>query len=269
MAEHTSTTPWRTLSTAIYKAPTDSRIYGSIDIDVTNTMDYIREMRRQGTKVTLTHFVTAAIARTFNEDVPDINGFVRRGQVILRDDIEAFISVAVERGKGMSGVIIPEAQKSPASQIAAQLREKVSEIRSGLDSGVGGSKDILAKIPWPFRRPLFLFIKWWIYDMGLHLPFLNIPSRPFGSFILSEIGSHGLTTGMAALFPIGKVPVVFVLGKAKDKPVVKRGEIVIRSMATLTATMDHRIIDGAHAGLLAYGIKRRMRNPEKLNTALE
>ncbi len=265
MADRFATTPWRKLATAVYKGPSDCRIYGSIEVDVTDTMEYIKALRREGIKVTLTHFTAAAIARCLYEDVPDMNGFVRRGKVILRDDVEIFISVALQRGKDMSGVIIPKSQNLTAAEIAEKLREEVANMRSGADQGVGSSKQVLSKIPWPIRRPLFLLIKWWVYDLGLKVPFLNIKRDPFGSIMLSDIGSHGLTSGMAALFPIGKIPAVIVMGKAVKKPVVKRGEIEIRSMVSLTATLDHRIVDGAQSGLLARGIARRLRSPEKLN----
>lgn len=269
MADRSATTPWRKLATAVYKGPSDCRIYGSIEVDVTETMEYIRSLRREGTKVTLTHFAAAAIARTLYEDVPDMNGFVRRGKVILRDDVEVFISVALQRGKDMSGVIIPKSQDLTVAEIAEKLVEEVQKMRSGADAGVGSSKQPLSKIPWPIRRPLFLLIKWWVYDLGLKVPFLNIKSDPFGSIMLSDIGSHGLTSGMAALFPIGKIPAVLVMGKAVQKPVVKRGEIQIRTMVTLNATLDHRIVDGAQSGLLAKGIARRLRSPEKLNARPE
>ena len=265
MTSHDSMTPWRKVATAVYTAPSDARIYGAIDIDVTDTMEYIFAQRKEGNRLTLTHFVTAAIARTLFEDVPDINCFVRRGKVVMRQDADVFVSVALERGKDMTGVLIPRTQNMSVSEIASYLYDKVQEKRSGEDSGAEAAKYGIAKIPWPFRRPVFQFIRWWMYNMGFKIPFIDAPRDPFGSIVLSNIGTHGLTTGMAALFPIGKVPAVMVMGKVVKKPVVVKNEVVIRSMMPLTATMDHRILDGAQAGALARGIKRRLKHPKTLN----
>ncbi len=68
---------------------------------------------------------------------------------------------------------------------------------------------------------------------------------------------------MAALFPMGRVPVVITMGKVEKKPVVVDEEVQIRSVLPLTATLDHRIVDGAQAGALARGLARRLRYPER------
>ncbi|MCF7805137.1 MAG: 2-oxo acid dehydrogenase subunit E2 [Candidatus Marinimicrobia bacterium] len=265
MASNDHMTPWRKVSTAVYTPPSDARIYGTVEADVTEVTEYITAQRKQGNKLTMTHFVAAAIARTIYEDIPGINCFIRRGKVVMRDDAEVFVSVALERGKDMTGVLVPKTQVLSVSEIAEYLYEEVQKKRSGEDTGAESFKSTLAKIPWPFRRPVFLFVKWWMYDLGFKLPFLDAPRDPFGSVLLSNIGTHGLSTGMAALFPIGKVPAVLVMGKVTKKPVVIRDKVVIRSMMPLTATMDHRVMDGAQAGALARGIKRRLRHPETLD----
>jgi pyruvate dehydrogenase E2 component (dihydrolipoamide acetyltransferase) len=60
-----------------------------------------------------------------------------------------------------------------------------------------------------------------------------------------------------------------VLGKIEEKPVVRNGEVVIRTILPLTGTFDHRIVDGMQIGKLARGIKRNFRKPEWLNEVPE
>lgn len=262
------TTPWRKIAAAAYSGPQDCRIFGTIEADITDTIDYIHRQRRSGNKVTPLHFVAAALARTISEDIPQINCFLRRGRFIRREHVDVFITVALQRGEDLTGIIIPNGEGLSASSMAKFLREEVKKKRRGEDSGFVGSKNTLAKIPWPFRRALFLLIKWWVYGMGFQLPFFHIPRDPFGSVILSDIGSHGLATGNAALFPMGRVPVVITMGKMTKKPLVKKNKVVIRTIVPLTATLDHRIVDGAQAGSLARGIARRLRHPEQLDTTV-
>ena len=256
-------TPWRQIAAAAYSGPKDCRIFGTIEVDITATMDYITHKRESGEKPTLIHFVTAALARCIHEDVPQINCFLQRGKFIRRENVDVFITVALQTGEDLTGIIIPHAQHLPIREITSLLRSKVREKRQGHDSGFVSAKHTLSKIPWPFRRMLFLLIRWWVYSLGFRLPFFHIPRDPFGSVILSDIGSHGLNTGMAALFPMGRVPVVITMGKVEKKPVVVDEEVQIRSILPLTATLDHRIVDGAQAGALARGLARRLRYPER------
>jgi pyruvate/2-oxoglutarate dehydrogenase complex dihydrolipoamide acyltransferase (E2) component len=262
-------TPWRSIATALYTTPRDCRIFGTIDADVTDILEYIKVQREEGNRLTLTHFVAAALARTLDEDVPEINAFVQRGKVILREEVDVFVSVAIERGKDLTGVLVRNSHIMSVEEIGSYLNSKVREKRGGKESGTVGQKESVAKIPWPFRSWIFGFIRWWGFVLGFKVPFINIPRDPFGSIILSNIGTHGLTTGMAALFPIGRVPAVITMGKVEERPVVIDGEIQIRSIMPMAAAMDHRIIDGAQGGTLARGIKRRLKYPEKLNTAPE
>ncbi len=264
-----SMSPWRSIATALYTSPRDCRIFGTIEADVTEILNYIKVQRKEGVRLTLTHFVAAALARTMKEDVPEINAFVQRGKVMLRDDVDVFVSVAIERGKDLTGVLVRNTQEMSVEEIAGYLNKKVREKRSGKESGTVGQKESVSKIPWPFRSWLFGFIRWWGFDLGMKVPFVKIPRDPFGSVILSNIGTHGLTTGMAALFPIGRVPAVITMGKVEEKPVVVDGEIQIRSIMPLAAAMDHRIIDGAQGGTLARGIKKRLKYPEALNNEQE
>jgi pyruvate dehydrogenase E2 component (dihydrolipoamide acetyltransferase) len=127
------------------------------------------------------------------------------------------------------------------------------------------NKYLLNRIPWPFRRPVFRFLKWITVDMGIEIKALGLSAHSFGSFVVSDIGSFGLNTGMTALMPAAKVPAVVVLGKVEEKPVVRNGEIVIRTVLPLTGTFDHRIVDGMQIGKLARGIKRNFRKPEWLD----
>jgi pyruvate dehydrogenase E2 component (dihydrolipoamide acetyltransferase) len=100
--------------------------------------------------------------------------------------------------------------------------------------------------------------------MGISLPFLGLKPDSFGSITLSNIGSHGLSTGMGALFPASRLPMVVIMGKEEEKPVVRNGEVVIRKILPLTGTFDHRVLDGYHAGALAHHMRRYMENPELL-----
>lgn len=262
-------TPWRVTSAAVYTTPTDSRVYGTLDIDVTEAKRFLDEMRAQGTKITMTHLATAVLARAVAFDVPEMNCFIRRGAVVGRERLDVMVPVSVGGDSGVTAAIIRDAHAKKVTTIAEEIRDKASTGRAGDEIKAAQNKYLLNRIPWPFRRPVFLFLKWITVDMGIEIKALGLSAHSFGSFVVSDIGSFGLNTGMTALMPAAKVPAVIVLGKIEEKPVVRKGEIVVRTVLPLTGTFDHRIVDGMQIGKLARGIKRNFRKPEWLDAIPE
>ncbi len=262
-------TPWRVTAAAIYTTPTDSRVYGTLDIDVTEAKRFIDEQRETGVKLTMVHVVTAVLARAVAFDVPELNCFIRRGAVVGREHVDVMVPVSVGGESGVTPVIVRDAHARRVSDIAAEVREKAEKRRAGSETKAAKNKYVLNRIPWPLRRPVFRLLKWITVDMGIEIPKLGLSAHSFGSFVVSDIGSFGLATGMTALMPAAKVPAVIVLGKIEQKPVVRNGEIVVRTILPLTGTFDHRIVDGMQIGKLARGIKRRFRKPAELDVLPE
>ena len=261
-------TPWRVTSAAIYTTPTDSRVYGTLDIDVTDANRFIQKRRTAGDKITMVHLATAVLARAVAFDVPEMNCFIRRGSVVGRKHLDVMVPVAMD-GEGVTSVIVEDAHARTVTSIAEEVRDKAQRVRGGAETKAAQNKYLLNSIPWPLRRPVFRLLKWITVDMGLEIKALGLSADSFGSFVVSDIGSHGLATGMTALMPAAKVPAVIVLGKIEEKPVVRKGEIVIRTILPLTGTFDHRIVDGAQIGKLARGIKRNFRKPAWLDSVPE
>ena len=258
-------TPWRVTAAAIYTTPTDSRVYGTLDIDVTEAKRFLDKKRNEGVKLTMTHLATAVLARAVAFDVPEMNCFIRRGAVIGRERLDVMVPVSVGGDSGVTAAIIRDAHARSVSSIAAELREKAASGRAGVEIRAVKNKYLLNRVPWPLRRPVFLLLKWITVDMGIEIKALGLSAHSFGSFVVSDIGSFGLNTGMTALMPAAKVPAVIVLGKIEEKPVVRKGQIEIRTILPLTGTFDHRIVDGMQIGKLARGIKRNFRKPEWLD----
>ena len=258
-------TPWRVTAAAIYTTPTDSRVYGTLDIDVTDAKRFLDKKRNEGVKITMTHLATAVLARAVAFDVPEINCFIRRGAIVGRERIDVMVPVAIGGGEGVSAIVVKDAHARTVSSIAEEIRTRAIDNRAGTESKAAQNKYLLNRIPWPLRRPVFRLLKWITIDMGVEIKALGLSAHSFGSFVVSDIGSFGLKTGMTSLMPAAKVPCVIVLGKIEEKPVVRRGKIVIRTMLPLTGTFDHRIVDGLQIGKLAQGIKRNFRKPEWLD----
>jgi pyruvate dehydrogenase E2 component (dihydrolipoyllysine-residue acetyltransferase) len=83
-----------------------------------------------------------------------------------------------------------------------------------------------------------------------------------GSFTVTNIGALG---GTGAI-PIINYPEVAILAVARgrEEPVVRGGQIVVRTMLPITLTFDHRVADGADGARFAQAIVRRLEAPETL-----
>jgi pyruvate dehydrogenase E2 component (dihydrolipoamide acetyltransferase) len=66
-----------------------------------------------------------------------------------------------------------------------------------------------------------------------------------GTFTITNLGTYGVDA-FTPIINTGETGILGV-GRIIEKPVIYRGEIVRRSMMTLSLTFDHRLIDGAPA----------------------
>jgi pyruvate/2-oxoglutarate dehydrogenase complex dihydrolipoamide acyltransferase (E2) component len=262
--QSTLNTEWRRVAAAVYRKPTDSKIFGSVEFDVTELEKYINEKRRQGLKITLTHIFLLAIARAFREETPEFNCFIRRGRVVQRKHIDATVSVLIRGETQMGSVKVPDADKLTLAEVAGLLAKEVPKSRRGDENTAMRFKSVLAAIPWPLRGWILGFVKRVTIDWGLSFPKLGLTPDSLGSFVLSNIGSIGLDMGYPALLPASNVSIVIVMGSVQTKPAVVDGQIMPRRIMSLGAALDHRVVDAMHGGRLFRYLKRIARKPEIL-----
>jgi pyruvate dehydrogenase E2 component (dihydrolipoamide acetyltransferase) len=256
-------TNWRKVASTIYRKPTDSKIYGTVDIDVTELEKFIAEKRKQGVKTTLTYILTLIVGRAIRQEVPELNTYVRRGKIIQRKQVDATVSVLLPGGQ-MGSVNVENADILTISELSDEITAKIRQSRKGDESDAMQSKNILSSVPWPFRNWLFRLYRTITISWGLSLPYLGLSPNSFGSYVISNIGSLGLDTGYGSLLPSSNVSVVFIIGNVIKKPVIVNDEIVVRKIMVLSATLDHRVVDGSHGGRLFRVIKYFVKNPHLL-----
>jgi len=265
MSRNEMNTPWRRVAAAMYRKPIDSKIFGSVDFDVTDLEKYISDKRKEGIKITLTHIFALALSRGLKEAVPELNCFVRRGNIVPRKSIDAMVSVLVGDVE-MSSVRVGNADTLTLSELSDVLGEGIKAARSGGEDKTMKMKGVIAGIPWPVRSWIFNLIKFITIKWGLSIPAIGLGGNNFGSFVLSNIGTIGLDLGYPALFPISDVAFVVIMGGVSKKPLVINDEIVIRRVITLSTAMDHRVVDAMHGGKLFKYVRNLLRDPSVLET---
>lgn len=257
-------TQWRRVAAAMYKKPVDSKIFGSVEIDITELEQYVSRKRKEGLKITLTHIFLLGMARAFREDIPEFNCYIRRGKAVQRHQIDATLSVLIKGDSEMGSIKVTQADTLTLYELSDMLSGELASSKKGHENKTMHVKSLLAAIPWPFRGWLLDFIKRITVDWGFSFPSIGITPDSLGSFVLTNIGSIGLDMGYPALLPASNVSVVLVLGGVNTKPWVVDGQIVARRILSLGAALDHRVVDGIHGGRLFRYLKRLVRQPEVL-----
>jgi len=256
---------WRKVASTIYKKPTDSKIFGIVELDVTELEKYVAQKRKEGVKTTLTYLITLIIGRAIRQNVPELNTYVKRGRIMQREHVDATVSVLLPGGQ-MGSVKVENADQLTTAEISDVIGKNIANSRKGNENDAMQSKSLLAKLPWPFRNWLFKIYKTITINWGISVPGIGLDSNSFGSFMVSNIGTVGLDTGFASLLPSSNISFVFVLGTVNKKPVVINDEIVIRRVMLMSSTLDHRVVDGSHGGTLFRFIKQIAKNPEILDS---
>lgn len=258
---------WRKVASSIYRRPTDSKLFGSVELDITELQAFIAEKRKTGVKVTLTHIFVLAAARALKEEVPELNTYIRRGNVVLRDNIDVMVSVIL-REMQMGSIVIRNADKLTLTELVEQMSQEIKNARQGSGNKTMQMKDKLSLVPWPIRGWIFSLLKTITMNWGLSFPSLGLSANSFGSFVVSNIGSVGLDMGFPALLPSSNVSFVLVLGGVNRKPAVVDEQVVPRTILSLGAAIDHRVVDASHGGLLFRYLKKIVKNPELLDEKL-
>lgn len=254
-------TGWRRVASAIWGQPNDPQIYGDFEIDATALAAFIDEVRRMtGVRVTVTHVVGKAIAYGLGQN-PDLNTRLHRGRFTPRESVDIFFVASLAGGKDVSGVKVREADKKSVVGIAEELADRVGRIRSGGDAEVGGSEGIIDRMPVWLLGPVLRFVTWLTADKNADLRRLGLPRQAFGSAMVTSVGMFGVQKAYGPLAPLYRIPILALVSEVVQKPVVLDDEIVARPILTITATMDHRYLDGAHAARLARSVRAYLENP--------
>jgi len=92
---------------------------------------------------------------------------------------------------------------------------------------------------------------------------VNLADLRGGTFTITNIGFIGGTHAT----PITNYPETAILatGRILEKPVVREGKVVIRSVMPLSLSFDHRVIDGALAARFMNAIVKHLRDPTLLS----
>jgi len=256
---------FRRIAIGTWKTSYDPSVYGSVTLPMDKALQYLDEFREKtGRKLTLTHMMARAVAAVL-ESMPDANAVLRFNQIFLRESIGVFFQVALQdedTGEiDLSGATIHDANEKSLLQIYDEFQSTVDKVRSGKDKELEGTRSMFKSIPALLLNKVLNTIGFLSFQLNLDLRFLGVPKDPFGSCMVTNVGSLGLEEAYVPLVPYSHVPLLIATGKVKDVPHVEDGEVVVRKEMKCFATFDHRILDGSHAAKMAKVLTQWFEDP--------
>lgn len=256
---------FRKIAAAMWNNPTDPTIFGSLDVDASHALAFIKAYgEERGTRVTVSHLVACAIARTIGKH-PEVNAKVRFwGRLEQRTTVDIVVQVATDGGRDLSTARIARADEKSLADIAEEVARQAKKIRSGDDAHYGKSRSLFERMPWWLARPAVRASDLLMNELHIDLPKHGMPVDPFGSAMITNVGMFGIDTAFAPFTPIARCPMLILVTEVRDRPWVVDGELAIRPVLRICATFDHRVIDGFHAGQLSRDLHRLLSAPEEL-----
>ncbi|CAN5421823.1 hypothetical protein BH09MYX1_BH09MYX1_18570 [soil metagenome] len=265
LIEKKNLSSFRRMALGTWKTVGDPSVYGTIKLRADAVTSYIAAFRDlTGKKLTITHVMAKAVAIVLAK-MPDANAILRRNRLYLRKDIGVFFQVAMEdavtKEADLSGATIFDAHEKTMEEIYDEFSLKVSRVKSGKDKELEGTRSTFKKIPYRFLGWFLDVLGYLSFELNLDLRFAGVPKDPFGSAMVTNIGSLGLEEAYVPLVPYSHVPLLIAVGTVQDEAVVEDGKVVVGKVLRACATFDHRVLDGMHASRMAKTITAIFADP--------
>lgn len=257
---------FRRIAIGTWKTSYDPSVYGSMTLRMEQATRYLEEFRaKTGRRVTVTHMMAKAVAGVLAE-MPDANAILRFNRIYLRKDIGVFFQVAmVDQQTGqidLSGATIHGADKKSLLEVVDEFQAQVDKVRAQKDEQLEGTRSMFKKIPFLLLNGVLNTIGFLSYTLNLDLRWAGIPKDPFGSCMVTNVGSLGLEEAYVPLVPYSRVPLLIATGAVRKQPVVTDdGSVRAETCMRVFATFDHRILDGTHAAKMSKVLKAWFEDP--------
>ncbi|HWG94565.1 MAG TPA: 2-oxo acid dehydrogenase subunit E2 [Mycobacteriales bacterium] len=253
----------RKIAVATWRAPKESRLHARMAVDATAVLRFCEEQTREsGVRVTPGVVVGLAFQRGI-EHVPAFLNRVVLGRIVPYPTVDVAFAVDIDQGDDLAPTKVHDVDRKSVVEVARELEQGAARLRARRDRAHSTATGIAHAVPWWAMRPVLGAAS--LLNGGLGVPAFGQPAFPLGSMFVTNIGSFGLDEGYVAPVPFARVPLYVCVGAVGDAPMAVDGEVVVRPQMVMTATADHRLVDGAHAAKLAQLVRLSLADPWSLD----
>ena len=250
----------RKIAIATWRAPSSSRLDARLAVDATPVLEHCARLRAEtGVRVSPAAVVGMAFQRGM-EQVPAFHHRVLLGRLVRFRSHDVAFAVDIDSGEDLAPWKVSDVQHKSLVEVSRELEAGSARLRAKQDrGGYETTKGIARVVPWFLLRPVLMLAS--LLNGGIGVRAFGQPAHPLGSLFVTNVGSFGLDEGYVAQVPLARTPLYVCVGAVMEAAVVVDGQVAVRPQIVMTATADHRIVDGAHAAQLARLVRRYLAEP--------
>jgi pyruvate dehydrogenase E2 component (dihydrolipoamide acetyltransferase) len=253
----------RKIAVATWRASREGRLYARMAVDATPVLEFCSAQRAaSGVPVSPAAVVGLAFQRAV-EQVPAFHNRVVFGRIVPFSSYDVAFAVDIEGGDDLAPTKVRAADTKSVVEVARELVAGAERLRARADRDFETTNTLARVVPWFLLRPLLAVAS--LLNGGIGVRAFGQPAHPLGSLFVTNIGSFGLDEGYVAPVPLARVPLYICVGAVAPAAMVVDGEVVARPQVVITATADHRLVDGAHAAKLARIVRELLADPERID----
>jgi pyruvate/2-oxoglutarate dehydrogenase complex dihydrolipoamide acyltransferase (E2) component len=251
---------------------TDSEVYHSAKMDVTDALRYIAEKNagEEEYKATLFHCFIMAIARTVHMR-PLLNRYISGRRFYARHAITMGFAVKKRfEDHSEETLMVTEAKEDwTLTDVTHKVVGKVHTIRTEKSFGLDNTLDTLKKLP----RPLMMFAMWVfrVLDFYGKMPKALTEEDPnYSTVFLTNLGSIKCPSVYHHLNNYGTNSIMVAIGTIHKEEVFQPdGSRQVRDIVDVGVTLDERIADGFYFGRSWKLVQHLLSHPELLERPLK
>jgi len=265
---------WRKIAMASWRPRKDPAIMATIDQDAGRLLEYMDAVQKAtGVHVTPMHLVGRASAKVFSA-MPGLNGRVVFGRFLASPTVDGFFVVSLRTdpvaggeavATDLSGAVVRRVDEKTPWQIAIELAERAGLIRGDEDPLFKQTKAMVKTLPPMTLRLVTDLIGFFTESLQVGIPLIGLEARPYGSFLVSNVGTYGLDAVFAPIPPFAHPPVTILVGTVTDKVLAVEGEPAVRPVLPLAFVIDHRFVDGYQAAAMAKVFRLYLSDPARFD----
>jgi len=228
-------------------------VHALLELDVTRARQVIRDREEAtGERLSFTAFVVASLARALDADKRLQAYRDWRGRLVLFDDVDVVTLVESE----VDAVAIPHVIRSANRRTVREIHDEIRRIQAEPKASAQRS-GLLARlspyVPGLLRRTFLRVLRTdphWL-------------KRTAGTTLVTAVGMFGSGTGWA----VGIVPLhtlCLTVGGITRKPGLVGDRVEAREYLSVTASIDHDVVDGAPAARFARHLRELVEGADVL-----
>lgn len=234
--------------------PRDSHCLSSFPVDMDKIKAWLDKVNKRpqrkssDNEIRPNHIFLKLIAAVMKSQ-PKEFGKVIWGKFVPLDDVDVSMLVDIQGGKDLYYTLVKKCDKLSIQEIANSMKGSVEKVKSEKCEKYGHTQ-ILAKLfSSELVKAITSLLSLITYNLSIPIPFLKLGKNPFGSVVMTNIGSFDVKGLNEVYGPLtfARNIVTFCFCREHQKVVINQESLKpeIKNVVNCCIVYDHRYQDGS------------------------